>query len=112
VNNQLRPDIFYKYYTTMEINPIPYADPIRKTAIIVGPVNRLVQFTSPERVYPMEEADIMLMRGNSITILDMSQELLLMAEINTRTGLCLAIARDRQTGKVYQLITRLNKGTS
>jgi hypothetical protein len=111
VNNQVRHDVFYKYYTTIEINPLSYADPVRKTAIIVDPVNKLFQFTGSGRVYPVEEADMMLVWGDSITILDRSEDLLLTAQINTRTGLCIAIARDRQTGNVYWLIARPGTGT-
>ena len=100
-------DVFYRYYTPIVINPeIVYTDLIRKTVLRVDLGNRLIQFVAMGMIYPVEEADMMLMRGSSITIVDRGEVLLLAAEINTRKGLCVAVAVDRQTRNRYLLVTR------
>jgi hypothetical protein len=82
-----------------------FSDASRGTMLKISTDDNFFQFSTPEKEYPVKQAEILIVKRNLLSILHSDSDLNLVGAgiIDPRIDFCLAYVKDAQTGQMYLL---------
>ena len=92
------------YETFLDVNwENSFAGDSGGTTLKISVDDKYFQFSTPEKQYPIKQAETMIVRGNFLSIWHSDSDLIIagVGILDPRIDFCLVIVRDVQTGQTY-----------